>query len=79
MLSSRSEDFDAGLVVALEEPEQLAGDDASEAAFGVAAGLALGGAAGHVGAGVGVGAQTMLLKLIGLHGLCTVARKRELL
>ncbi len=58
MLSSCPEDFDAGSVVAFEQPEQLAGDDASQASFGVAAAVALGGAAGHVGAGVGVDAQT---------------------
>jgi hypothetical protein len=57
VLSSRLEDLDAGLVVAFKQPEQLAGDDASQAALGVAAAFALGGAAGHVGAGVGVGAQ----------------------
>jgi hypothetical protein len=57
VLSSGAEDFDAGLVVALQQPVQLAGDDAAEAPLGVAAALALGGAARHVGAGVGIGAQ----------------------
>jgi hypothetical protein len=58
VLSSRAEDLDAGLVVALQQPEQLAGDDASQAPLGIAVALALGGAAGHVGTGVGIGAQT---------------------
>jgi len=53
MLSSGSEDLHAGLVVALEELEQLAGDAPLEAPLDVAAGLALGGAAGGVGAGLG--------------------------
>jgi hypothetical protein len=57
VLSSRPEDLDAGVVVAFQQPEQLAGDDAPQAAFGVAPALALGGAAGHVGARVGIGAQ----------------------
>jgi hypothetical protein len=57
VLSSGSGDFDAGLAVALEQPEQLPGDDASEAPLGVAAALALGGAPGQVDAGVGIGAQ----------------------
>jgi hypothetical protein len=57
VLSSRSEDFDAGSVVALQQPEQLAGDDAPQAPLGVAAALALGGAAGQVGASVRIGAQ----------------------
>jgi hypothetical protein len=58
VLSTCPEEFGAGVVVAFQESEQLAGDDALEAALGVAAALALGGAAGHVGAGVGIGAQT---------------------
>jgi hypothetical protein len=57
VLSSRLEDFDAWVVVAFQESEQLAGDDAPEAALGVAPALAFGGAAGQVGAGVGIGAQ----------------------
>jgi hypothetical protein len=57
VLSSCSEDFDAGLVVAFEQSEQLAGDGASQAPFGVASALALGGAPGQVDAGLGVDAQ----------------------
>jgi hypothetical protein len=57
VLSSGLEDLDAGLVVAFQQPEQLAGDDAPEAPLGVASALALGGAAGHLGVGVGIGAQ----------------------
>jgi hypothetical protein len=57
MTQLQSEDLDAGLVAALPQPEQLAGNDAPEAALGVAAALALGGAAGHIDAGVGIGAQ----------------------
>ena len=57
MLSSRPEYFDAGLVVALQQPEQLAGDDAAQAPLGVASGLSLSGAAGQVGASVGIDAQ----------------------
>jgi len=40
VLSSRPEDFGAGLVVALQQPEQLPGDDESQAPLGVAAALA---------------------------------------
>jgi hypothetical protein len=47
--------FGAGLVIAFEELEQLASDDAPEAPLGLAPALALGGAAGHVGASVGIG------------------------
>ena len=54
MLSSRSQDLDAGLVVALQEPEQLPGDDPLEAALDVSRALALGGSAGGVGASLGV-------------------------
>jgi hypothetical protein len=57
VLSSRPEYIDAGLVVALQQPEQLAGDDAAQAPLGVASGLALSGAAGQVGASVGIDAQ----------------------
>jgi hypothetical protein len=57
VLSSCPEDFDAGSVVAFQQSEQLAGEDAPEAPLGVAAALALGGAAGHVGAGVGIDPQ----------------------
>ena len=56
MLSSRPEDLDAGLVVAFQEPVQLAGDDASQAPLGVTSALAFGRAPGHIGAGVGIGA-----------------------
>jgi hypothetical protein len=52
-LSSGSDDLHAGLVVALEELEQLTGD----APLDVAVGLALGGAAGGVGAGLGIVAE----------------------
>jgi hypothetical protein len=57
MTQLQAEDLDAGLVVALPQPEQLASDNAPEAPLGVAAALALGGAAGLVGAGVGIGVQ----------------------
>ena len=57
MLSSCPKDFDAGLVVAFQQPEQLAGGGAPRAPLGVTPALALGGAARQVGAGVGVGAQ----------------------
>jgi len=57
VLSSRPEYFDAGLVVAFEQPVELAGDDAAQAPLGVAPGLAFGGAAGQVGASVGIDAQ----------------------
>jgi hypothetical protein len=57
VLSSCSEDFDAWLVIALEQSEQLPGDAGSQAAFGVAWALVLGGAPSHVGADVGVDAQ----------------------
>jgi hypothetical protein len=57
VVSSRSEYFDAGLVVALQQPEQLAGDDAAQTPLGVPAALALGGAPGNIGAGVGIGAE----------------------
>jgi hypothetical protein len=48
VLSSCPEDFDSGLVVAFQQPEQLAGDDALEAPLGVAAALAFGGARAEV-------------------------------
>ena len=57
MLSSGCDDLHAGLVVALEELEQLAGDAALEAPPYVAAGLALGAAAGGVGTGLGIVAE----------------------
>jgi hypothetical protein len=41
VLSSDPEDFDAGLVVALQQPEQLPGDDAAQTPLGVASALAL--------------------------------------
>jgi hypothetical protein len=56
-VSSDAEDLDAWLVVALQQSEQLAGDDTPEAPLGVASARALGGSAGHGGAGVGIGAQ----------------------
>jgi hypothetical protein len=57
VLSSGSDDLHAGLVVALEELDQLAGDAPLEAPLDVAVGLALGGAAGGVGAGLGIVAE----------------------
>ena len=57
MLSTCPEDLDAGLVIALQQPVQLAGDDTPQAPFGVTAALTFGGAAGDVGAGVGVDPQ----------------------
>ena len=57
MLSTCPEDLDAGLVVAFQQPVQLASEVAPEAPLGVAGALALGGAAGHVGAGVGIDPQ----------------------
>jgi hypothetical protein len=56
-LSSRSQDLDAGLVVVLQESEQLAGDDPLEAALDVSRALAVSGPAGGVGAGLGVVTQ----------------------
>ena len=56
-MSSGSDDLHAGLVVALEELEQLAGDAPLEAPLDVAAGRGLGGAAGGVGAGLGIVAE----------------------
>ena len=49
MLSSSLEDLDAGLIVALQEPEQLPGEDPLQAALDIPRALALGGAPGGVG------------------------------
>jgi len=57
VLSSRPEDLDAGLVVALQESEQLPGGDPLQAAFDIPRALALRGASGGVGAGFRVIAQ----------------------
>jgi hypothetical protein len=57
VLSSRHEHLDAGLVVALQESEQLPGDDPFQAALDVSRALALGGPSGGVGAGLEVIAQ----------------------
>src|SRR6266508_6533069 len=57
VLSSRHEDLDAGLVVALQQSEQLPGDDPLQAALDVSRALALGGPSGGVGAGLEVIAQ----------------------
>ena len=53
-LSSRVEDLDGWLVVAFQEPGELAGDDALEAPADLAWVLAVGGPPLHIGAGQGV-------------------------
>jgi hypothetical protein len=77
-LSTCPEDLDAGLVVALQQPVQLAGDDTPEASLGVAAALPLGGAAVHVGAGVWIatllclGTRTIVAPVVAVPDAATM-------